>query len=522
VLFLRKNDMVFVYSRFTIMHNIPIRNLTIADFIGMSGPKTRLYLEKSAGSKINRVASSLQKLIGAGKIIYGVNTGVGDLCDVTLQGKDLYRLQENIILSHACGSSPYLEERVSRGALFLIINSRSKGFSGVTAELIRKLVILFNNNVSPLLPVRGSLGASGDLIPMAHLGLLLLGQGSAMMNGKIVPTKKILHRLRISNHVLQPKEALSLINGTDVTTAQAAFTLEKAKKLLFLSARLTAVIFEVLGASKKSLDSDLHSLKPHVGQVAIARLLRKFLHGSRRCDRPNKKIQASYVIRCAPQIDGAIWEQIEKARDVAEVELNSVTDNPLFFPSGAGVRVASGGNFHAQNLAFSLDSAGIALAAFGKVVERRIERLLNSSLSGLPPFLAHDFGLNSGLMIPQYLVAALVAENLVLAHPASIQSLPVSANQEDFVSMAMTAATKAEKILENCEKILAVEILTAIQAMDMAKDANGRVFSDFSPAAKTLHRKTRAIVSELKNDRWLSKDIEVLTESIQNGYFHYD
>jgi len=501
------------------MQKIPIHKLKITDFIELSRPKTRLEISESSGAKISRIASSLQKLIGKGKIIYGVNTGVGDLCDFVIQGKDLYRLQENIILSHACGSSPYLEEQVARGALFLVINSRAKGFSGVTPELIQKLIVLFNNNVSPLLPVKGSLGASGDLIPLAHLGLLLLGQGNTLVSGKIVSAQKLLKRFRIADHILQPKEALSLINGTEVTTAQAAFTLEKAKNILLLSTRLTAAIFEVLGASKKGLEPDLHSLKPHKGQAVVAGLLRKFLQGSKLCDRPNKKVQDSYVLRSAPQIDGAIWEQIEKARGVVEVELNSITDNPLFFRSVGRVRVVSGANFHAQNLAFSLDLVGIALTAFGKVIERRIERLLNPNLSGLPPFLAYNCGLNSGLMITQYLVASLVAENSVLAHPASIQSISVSANQEDFVSMSMTSAVKAEKILENCEKIIAVEILTAIQAMDMLKSVSGYSFSAFSPASRNLHRKTRAVVPELKKDRWLGKDIEVLTELIRNGYY---
>ena len=443
--------------------------------------------------------------------VYGVNTGVGDLCDVVLPTKDLRKLQENIILGHACGSAPYLEERVCRGALLLTMNALSKGYSGMTHKTIQKLITYFNKGVSPLLPAQGSLGASGDLIPLAHLGLMLMGKGNVYQNGRIVSATGVLRRLDIKRHVFQPKEALGLINGTEVVTSQAAFNVDGAQNLLRVATRATAALYEILGASRASLDTDIHALKPHSGQKTVAQLLRAFLKGSTLCDRPRKKIQDSYAIRCAPQIDGAILEHLGYTRRITEIEINAVTDNPLFFAKKGKIKIVSGGNFHAQNLAFALDSLGITLAALGKVLERRIERLLNAKLSGLPPFLAYKSGLNSGLMIPQYLAAALVAENAVLAHPASIQSVSVSANQEDFVSMAMTAANKSAQILRNCEKILAIEILTITQAMEMSEHIHGHKHTAFSPSARMLHKETRSRVPFIKKDRWLSKDIDALT-----------
>lgn len=496
-------------------YNVPINKLSLDEFVRICQSESRLRLTKHAEGLINQGAAAVQILLRKKTAIYGVNTGIGDLCDVVLSEKALGGLQKNIILSHACGSAPYLDESVSRGALFLTINSLSKGFSGVTLKAVQKLISLFNAGVSPLLPAQGSLGASGDLIPLAHLGLMLLGQGKVYERGKVVSAAGVLRRLRIEQHKFQPKEALAIINGTEVTTSQAAFNVNHAQNLVHIATRATAALFEVLGASRKTLDNNIHTLKPHTGQKITARLIREFLKGSKLCDRPHKKIQDSYIIRCAPQIDGAILEHVEHARGIVETEINAVTDNPLFFVKKGNVKALSGGNFHAQNLAFALDSLSIALATLGKVTERRIERLLNASLSGLPPFLANNSGLNSGLMIAQYLAAALVAENAVLAHPASIQSTPVSANQEDFVSMAMTSANKSAQILRNCERILAVEILALTQAMEMSAKIHGYKHAAFSPSARKLYKETRSYIPSLEKDRWISKDIDMLTNLIR-------
>lgn len=497
------------------IHSIPFHKLTISDFIEAAESSARLKLHDKARGDIAAGSSAVQSLIKNKKVVYGVNTGVGDLCDSILANADLLKLQKNIVLSHACGTAPYFEEKTARGALFLVINSRAKGFSGIKQDTIEKLISIFNARITPLLPTQGSLGASGDLIPLAHLALMLLGKGNVFDRGKMGRASDALKRIKIKPHIFQPKEALCLINGTDVVTSAAAFAVSDAENVLTASHHATAAMFEILGASRSSLDSELHALKPHSGQVTVARHLQELLKGSVLLDRPKKKVQDSYVVRCAPQIDGAVLGQIEKAKNDVEIEINSVTDNPLFFKEKDSFTFISGGNFHAQSIAFAMDSLGIALTALGKVMERRIERLINPSLNNLTPFLTYNGGLHSGFMVPHYLVASLVAENSVYAHPASIQSVSVSAGQEDFVSMAMTAANKATNIIRNCEKILAIELLVVVQAMDVMKKKRLASLSSFSPSARSLYKMVRAKSPSLEEDRSLSKDIEHMVNLIR-------
>lgn len=501
-------------------YRIPLNKISAQDLAYLSSaPHVRLQLSDGAKKNIARGERALATLLREGKVVYGVNTGVGDLCDTVLPDKEICTLQENIILSHACGGAPYLEPNVARGALFLTANALAKGFSGVRRDTIQKLITIFNAGVSPLLPKQGSLGASGDLIPLAHLGLLLLGKGSALINGKQLPAARILRGLGIKPVVLHPKEALGLINGTEAVTSLGAFVVQGAENFIRLEIQGLVPFFEVLGASRISLDPRIHALKPHSGQQEIASILRSALRASTLCDRPNKKVQDPYVVRCAPQIDGAIFDAIMHAQQVLETEINSVTDNPLFFSEGRHATWASGGNFHAQSIAFAMDSLGIALTACSKLLERRIERLLNARLSGLPPFLAkEEGGLHSGLMIPQYLAAALVAENSVLAHPASIQSISVSADQEDFVSMAMTSANKAEQILSNCQKVLAIFLFSVAQAMDMFVQQEGKSMHNFSPVSRTLHAKVRNVSPYVQSDRMLGNDIEKITHLVRGGF----
>ncbi|OHA11267.1 MAG: hypothetical protein A3I44_04120 [Candidatus Sungbacteria bacterium RIFCSPLOWO2_02_FULL_51_17] len=499
-------------------YRVPMQRVSLHDLTDISGQESRLGVTFGGLRRIRASEEALRCLIRKNrKPIYGVNTGVGDLCDTVIGEGDLWRLQENLIVSHACGSAPFLDENVSRGALFLVINALAKGYSGVSVHTVRTLITFFNNNVSPLMPAQGSLGASGDLIPLAHLGLLLLGKGNAYHRGRVVPAAKILKRLRITPLSLGPKEALSIINGTAVTTAQAALAVSAARDLLLSSCRATAGLFEVTGASRSGLDARIHDVKPHPGQKAVAALLRRYLSGSARPDAKKKKVQDSYVVRCAPQIDGAVMDHIDAAVRVVEVELNSVTDNPLFFSSRGVFQAVSGGNFHAQNVAFAMDSVGIAMAAHSKVIERRIERLLNSALSGLPPFLAPHGGLNSGLMVTQYLAVALVAENAILAHPASIQSVPVSAGQEDFVSMGMTSARKASDIVRNTERALAVEFLAIYQAGEFLMDSKTYGHGAFSASFRDLKKKIRRRVAPVMRDRWMSNDIAYIAGLIRRG-----
>lgn len=500
-------------------YKLPLKHISISQFINVAGPKEHLSISNNAKRNIVSTEAAVQHLLKKGEVIYGVNTGIGDLCNKILHKDELQELQNNIILSHACGSAPYLDERVSRGALLLLINERSKGYSGMTAKLIQKLITFFNEGVSPLLPVRGSLGASGDLIPLAHLGLALMGKGNVYHKGKIKTSLSVLHTLKTKPYIFQPKEALSIINGTAVTSSQSAFTLFGAENLINSSNRVTATLFEILDASTAGLAPEIHELKPHSGQIIVAKLLRKYLADSKMHNRKSNKIQDPYVIRCAPQIDGAILDQIQRSKEVVEIEMNSVTDNPLLFGKGKKLKVVSGGNFHAQNVAFAMDLLSIAIATLGKVMAKRIERLINSSLSGLPPFLTYKSGLNSGFMIPHYLVTALQGENTILAHAISGESSSVSANQEDMVSMSMTSATKAYQILQNCEQILAIEILTAIQAVDILKDERSYSLDSFSNSTQMLYKKVRTSVATLKKDRWISNDIEKITKLIKAGEF---
>lgn len=497
---------------------IPTTALTIDHFVALAQRGSECALSPSALRAVKRGSLAIQKIVKDKTIVYGVNTGIGDLCDVFLSDDQLLELQENIIMSHACGGEPYFADDIARGAQLLVINARAKGYSGLTEATLQKMIMLFNHGAVPLLPMQGSLGASGDLIPLAHLALPLLGQGNMRVNGEVVPAAEVLKKLGIT-HTLLPKEALSLINGTEVTTSQAAFAVHGAERLLAGSVRATAALFEIFGSGVSSLDADIHALKPHPGQVSVAQDLRTHLKGSTLISRPKAKAQDPYVIRCTPQIDGAILGEIMRARTTVEIELNSVTDNPLFFVDGKNVKAVSGGNFHAQSLAFVLDGLGIALTAASKVMERRVERLLNASLSGLPPFLVLESGLNSGLMIPHYLIAALVAENSVLAHPASIQTVSVSANQEDYVSMAMTSAYKAAQILHNTERILAIELLAISQAMDIMVEKKGITLSSFSASARGIHETVRRSVATLKKDRLMSGDIDAVLAHVRNGDF---
>jgi histidine ammonia-lyase len=499
--------------------NIPAVSLTITDVVAIGQSDSRISLSGEGVRLTKKCTDAIQKLLKKNSIVYGVNTGVGDLCDSFLPDDQLSELQENIILSHACGDAPFFPDDVARSAFFLVLNARSKGYSGLSTHTIQTLAKIFNNEVTPQIPMQGSLGASGDLISLAHISLMLLGEGNVKMNGKIVPAKTMQKKLCLTKHSFGPKEALSLINGTEVTTATSAYTVKGSERLLSSSVRATSALFEIFGSQISCLDEDIHLLKPYVGQLRVAGELREHLKGSKLVARPKEKVQDPYVIRCTPQIDGAILDQISHTRKIVETEMNAVTDNPLFFVNGENVKAVSGGNFHAQNIAFAMDGIGIALVAESKIMERRVERLLNASLSNLAPFLVMESGLNTGFMIPHYLIAALVAENSVLAHPASIQTVSVSANQEDFVSMAMTSANKASQILYNCERILAIEIILISQAMDLMMEKNDTRFTDFSKSTQKIYETVRASVKTLRKDRYMSEDIKKVLKHLQNGDF---
>ncbi len=414
-----------------------------------------------------RVAQSRARLLAAAARgpIYGVNTGFGDLASKRIPPKDLLKLQRNLVLSHACGVGEPLGEEEARGILFLRANELAKGHSGVRPELVLRLADLLNSGSVPVIPSRGSVGASGDLAPLAHLALLVLGEGDALHGGRRIPASALLSRLGLKPFVLDAKEGLSLLNGTQAMQSLGALALLSARRVFDAATLACAATLEACAGTPAPFDSRLHSLKPHPGQMKVARELRSLLAGSaiRRSHIKNDpRVQDPYSLRAAPQIHGPVWDAIVSARRTVEIEMNSATDNPLV----VGSRVVSGGHFHGEALSLAFDSLATAFAVLGGVSERRIYLLTAGKAPGLKPFLASRPGLESGWMIPQVAAAALASENKGLAHPASADSIPTSAGQEDFVSMGMGAALKLKRAVWNTAQIVAIELLMAARGVE--------------------------------------------------------
>jgi histidine ammonia-lyase len=408
----------------------------------------------------------------AGIPVYGINTGFGKLSDVKIEHKDVELLQRNLLMSHACGTGDPLSEDVVRGMMLLRINALVKGHSGVRPETVLKLVEMLNAGIVPVVYEKGSLGASGDLAPLAQMCLPLLGLGEVFVEGKRMTAIEGLGRKGISPiAALGAKEGIALINGTQAMTSIGALALHDALVVARQADLSCSLTFEALGGIPAALDPRVHQLRNHRGQGDVAARIRTNLEGSHHVTRPGeKRIQDAYSLRCAPQVHGASLDAFRYIKGVVETEMNAVTDNPIVFPEDGDA--VSAGNFHGQPLALAFDYLGIAAAELADIAERRIERLVNPQLSeGLPPFLGQNCGVNSGFMIVQYSAASLVSENKVLAHPASVDSIPSSANQEDHVSMGTIAARKAAEIIANVRRVIAMETMTACQAIDLRGSA---------------------------------------------------
>ncbi len=486
-------------------------NLSLNQFIQGVRGEYRLMLSEDAEKKVINARRMIADALNSKQIIYGLTTGFGALSDVVISEEQTKLLQKNILMSHASGIGNYLDVETTRGVLILKINDLAKGYSGIKPDTLKTLIELFFKGVYPLMPEKGSVGASGDLAPLAHLALVLIGQGKAFYNGDILNGKDAMESAGINLVNLDAGEGLALINGTQVMTAIGAITVYDAMNLLKTADIAAGMSLEVLLASNIELDKKLHEVRPHPGQIISADNLRRITHNSEivSSHKDCSRIQDAYSIRCSPQVHGASVDALHYAKRVIEIEMNSATDNPLVFSETN--QIISGGNFHGQPVAFALDFLTIALSEIANISERRIERLINPQLSGLPAFLIKDAGLNSGFMIAQYTAAALVSENKVLAHPASVDSIPTSANKEDHVSMGTISARKCREVLKNAEFVISIELLCAAQAMDL--------FTNLKAGAGTVeaYKLIRKHISHMEEDRVLSDDINTMYKLVHDG-----
>jgi len=461
----------------------------------------------------------VDRILDEKQIVYGITTGFGKFKDVNISREDTQLLQHNLLLSHSAGVGEPFSREITRAIMLLRANALVKGFSGIRVEVVQLLLDMLNHGVHPVVPCQGSVGASGDLAPLAHLALSLIGKGEAELDGKIRPSGKALQEKGLKPVSLQAKEGLALINGTQVMAALGTLIVLEAERLAKTADILGAMSTEALLGSRQPFHQAIQEIRPHPGQIASGRNLWHLLenstlmHSHANCP----MVQDAYSLRCMPQVHGASRQAFAHARSVLEIEINSATDNPLIFSDGSRV----GGNFHGQPLALVMDYVAMALAELGNISERRTERTVNPALSnGLPTFLTADGGLNSGLMIAQYTAAALVSENKSLAHPASVDSIPTSANQEDHVSMGTISVRKAEKILRNVRNVFAIELLCATQGLDFrlgsydVPQGNTKQFCadtlGLSPGqgVAVAHKFVRTRISHLYEDRETHKDIE--------------
>ena len=499
----------------------------------VAAEKRPVLLASDARAAAQRARAVVDALVADNRVSYAITTGVGKLADVRISGDQIREMQVNLVRSHAVGVGDPLSAVETRAMMLLRANSLAKGHSGVRTEIIDTLCEMLNHGVTPFVPSQGSVGASGDLAPLAHLALAMIGEGECLDEKRSrVPTADALRRAQIKPLVLEAKEAVSLINGTQGMLAVGTLALLATETLVDSADVIGSLTLDALQGTLVAFDERIHQARPHSGQLATAANLRKMLEGSeinashRECGR----VQDAYSLRCMPQVHGAVRDTLAHCRGVFEIEINSAVDNPLVFPvpAHAGTDalvppaerssadgegdVLSGGNFHGEPIAFALDFLAIALSALAGISERRLERLVNPALSeGLPPFLAAGAGLNSGFMMPQVTAAALVSENKVLSHPASVDSITTSGNKEDFVSMGMTAAMKLKRIVANTRNVLAIEAMAAAQALDFLAPLKP------SKRGQAAHAAIRSVCPTMDKDRVMYHDFVRIAELIASG-----
>ncbi len=488
------------------------RDLTIEDVVNVSRNGYKVELSDDVINKVKLSRKLVDKFVDEQKVVYGITTGFGKFSDVVISKEETHTLQRNLIISHACGVGEPLEEDIVRAIMLLRINNLSQGYSGIRVETLNTLVGMLNNDVHPIIPEKGSLGASGDLAPLAHMVLTMIGEGEAIHNGKRMTSKEAMNLAGVDIlPELSSKEGLALINGTQVMTAIGALTTYDAMNLLKLADVALSLTMESLNGITCAMDERVHLVRAHRGQINTAKNVLDILSESEMTTKQGDlRVQDAYSLRCSPQIHGASKDAIEYVKNKINIEINSVTDNPIIFPEQQDV--ISGGNFHGQPMALSFDFLGIALSEIANISERRLERLVNPSLSnGLPAFLTKNGGVNSGFMIVQYSAASLVSENKVLAHPASVDSIPSSANQEDHVSMGTIAARKAKEIMENTRGVLAMEILGAVQAIDL------RGKKKLGVGTEAAYNLVRSHINFIEKDIVMYKEINKCAQMIKEN-----
>jgi histidine ammonia-lyase len=493
-------------------------DLTLEGVREVAVERRAVLLAPDARTAVGQARAVVDEIVAGNKVAYAITTGVGKLSEVRIAGDQILELQVNLVRSHAVGVGDSLSIAEIRAMMLLRANSLAKGHSGVRAVVIDTLCEMLNRGVTPVVPSQGSVGASGDLAPLAHLALALIGEGECFDDkGVRVSSSDSLKRAQIKPLVLQSKETISLINGTQAMLAVGTLALLAGETLVDSADALGGLCCDALKGTDAAFDERIHRARPHAGQMKSAANLRRMLEGSqiRESHRECGRVQDAYSLRCIPQVHGAARDTLAHCREVFETEANSAVDNPLVFmtdPKNAQGDVISGGNFHGEPLAFALDFMAIALSALAGISERRIERLVNPALSeGLPPFLAPGAGLNSGFMMPQVTAAALVSENKILAHPASVDSITTSGNKEDYVSMGMTAATKLKRIVENTRNVLAIEAMAVAQAIDFLAPLKP------SKRGQTVHGAIRSVCPTMEKDRVMYGDFARIAELIANG-----
>ncbi|QOY37885.1 histidine ammonia-lyase [Anaerobacillus isosaccharinicus] len=472
----------------------------------------------ASAESIEKVIASrkaVEKIVEGERVVYGITTGFGKFSDVYIDKENVEALQLNLIYSHACGVGDPFPEVVSRAMVLLRANALLKGFSGVRPVVIEQLLKLVNSHIHPIIPQQGSLGASGDLAPLSHLALVLIGEGDVYYKGEKTTAMKALTSEGIFPITLTAKEGLALINGTQAMTAMGVVAYLEAEKIAQQSELIASLTMEGLKGIIDAFDEDIHLARGYQEQVDVAKRIRTYLADSQLTTRQGEiRVQDAYSLRCIPQVHGATWQTLNYVKEKLEIEMNAATDNPLIFDHGE--KVISGGNFHGQPIAFAMDFLKIAMAELANISERRIERLVNPQLNDLPPFLSPEPGLQSGAMIMQYVAASLVSENKTLAHPASVDSIPSSANQEDHVSMGTIGSRHAYQIITNVRRVLAIEAICAMQACDI------RGKEKMATKTKIFLEEGRKIVPFITADRVFSKDIEALNTWLKHGVFNLE
>ncbi len=481
-------------------------SLSVKDVAGVAFAGEKVDLSPTARANIKRSRVNLEKLIASGKTIYGINTGFGNLMNVRIHDEDLMKLQENLIRSHSSGVGDPLPVPEVRSMMVIRANSLVKGYSGITIDLAETILAFLNNAITPVVPRYGSVGASGDLAPLAHIALCIMGESEVFYHGRRMRTEDALGESGVQPHAFREKEGVAFINGTSSISALLALSVHEARKLINSSLAASSISLQALKGTEKAFTDWVVRTRGQPGQAKIAAAMRKLLSGYAG---DVSRVQDAYSLRCIPQVYGAVLDTIDYADKVLTTEINSVTDNPILNEEEA----ISAGNFHGEPVALVSDFLSIALTDLGNMMERRIFRLTSHDLSGLPPFLAENSGLNSGFMIPQYTAAALCNMNKVLSHPASSDSIPTSADQEDHVSMGMNAALKLRDVIRNVRYITAIEILTACQAAELSDAV-------ISKPGKTLISMVREQVSHTDVDRAHSPDLEKINLLIQDTEFN--